>query len=144
MNLLLEQHSARQARLMRLGFGPRSAPKKMNKTVPVRGARPMIDVGQPLPPIKRDFLFLATPAPEFRTSIIKGIKTTVADKYGITLDDLVSERRTKDIYWPRQVAMYLAARLTLWSRSRVASNPDFDAELKDLERAIRAGSTING
>jgi len=45
----------------------------------------------------------------------------VAAFYGVTVTDLVSERRTGNIVWPRQIAMYLARRLTRASLPRIGS-----------------------
>jgi chromosomal replication initiator protein len=40
------------------------------------------------------------------------IQKTVADYYDIRLSDLMSKKRSKDIAWPRQVAMHLSRTLT--------------------------------
>ena len=40
------------------------------------------------------------------------IKTEVAKKYGLTIDDLNSRKRTKAIAYPRQIAMYITRELT--------------------------------
>lgn len=43
---------------------------------------------------------------------IAGIKAAVVAEYGIDPVDLVSARRSRDVAWPRQVAMWLCRRLT--------------------------------
>ena len=40
------------------------------------------------------------------------IKSEVAKKYGLTIDDLNSRKRTKAIAYPRQIAMYITRELT--------------------------------
>jgi len=40
------------------------------------------------------------------------IQRAVAEEFGITLNDMTSKRRARDIARPRQVAMYLCKRLT--------------------------------
>lgn len=47
------------------------------------------------------------------------IVTAVAKHYGMTPTELVAQRRTKDIVRPRQVAMYLAKKLTTRSLPRI-------------------------
>lgn len=43
------------------------------------------------------------------------IKEVVANYYNISLEDLVSKKKTKNIAYPRQVAMYIARKLTDYS-----------------------------
>ena len=40
------------------------------------------------------------------------IQRAVAEEFGITLNDMTSKRRARDIARPRQVAMYLCKKLT--------------------------------
>ena len=47
-----------------------------------------------------------------RTITIEAIQASVCDHYGIRIGDLLSQKRTRDIVGPRQVAMYLARKLT--------------------------------
>ena len=53
---------------------------------------------------------LKTPAHQPVT--IEGIMGTVADYYSIKVSELKSKRRTRNITFPRQIAMYLARDLT--------------------------------
>lgn len=46
---------------------------------------------------------------------IARIQRVVADEFGITVQDLVSERRTMNVVLPRQIAMFLAKETTLRS-----------------------------
>lgn len=46
---------------------------------------------------------------------IAGIQRATAEHYGVTLVDLIGQRRTKDIIRPRHVAMYLARTMTTCS-----------------------------
>lgn len=43
---------------------------------------------------------------------INAIKNIVAQNFNISIEDFASERRTKDIAYPRQIAMYMARELT--------------------------------
>lgn len=47
-----------------------------------------------------------------RKPTIEEIQRVVARQYGVSYDDLIGARRTKDIVCPRQRAMYLAKALT--------------------------------
>ena len=40
------------------------------------------------------------------------IQKTVADYYDIRLSDITGKKRSKDIVWPRQIAMHLSRTLT--------------------------------
>ncbi len=46
---------------------------------------------------------------------VSEIKRAVSKHYGVAVLDMMSERRTKDLVIPRQVAIYLAKTLTLKS-----------------------------
>lgn len=46
---------------------------------------------------------------------IEDVQRVVARHYNVSRDDLLSSRRTADVVWPRQVAVYLARVLTLRS-----------------------------
>ena len=43
---------------------------------------------------------------------IKGIQETVSDRFGLTLEELCGDKRSQNIVYPRQVAMYLSRELT--------------------------------
>jgi chromosomal replication initiator protein len=47
-----------------------------------------------------------------KTTSVDNIQKTVAQYYGVKVDDLLSKRRTKSIVIPRQIAIYLARELT--------------------------------
>lgn len=94
-----------------------------------------------------------TPAPT-----ITHIKNVVAKKYGVSVIDMESERRTTNICWPRQVASYLCATMTrrslpaigkifkrdhttiLNSRDKVARlilvNEDIEKEIFEMKQLI--------
>lgn len=46
---------------------------------------------------------------------LNDIKEVVANYYNISYDDLISKRKTKNIAYPRQIAMYIARKLTDYS-----------------------------
>src|SRR5699024_1460323 len=43
---------------------------------------------------------------------VKGIQKLIADKNNVTVDEILSKKRTKSIAFPRQLAMYLSRELT--------------------------------
>ncbi len=43
---------------------------------------------------------------------ISDIKEVVANYYNLTIDDIISKRKTKNIAYPRQIAMYISRKLT--------------------------------
>jgi chromosomal replication initiator protein len=52
------------------------------------------------------------PPPAPRTVTIQTIKETVAEYFGLKLEDLTSKRRPRHLVFPRQIAMYLAREMT--------------------------------
>ena len=61
-----------------------------------------------------------SPLRQRKTATAKGIQTAVADHFGIEPVDLVSQKRTKALAYPRQVAMYLCRELTQMSYASIA------------------------
>ena len=55
----------------------------------------------------------------YQTNSIEGIQKAVADHYHITISDLKGKRRSNDIAYPRQIAMYLARTLTEENLNRI-------------------------
>lgn len=53
---------------------------------------------------------------------IQDIKKTVAEKWGVSVSDIDSEKKQKDIVIPRQVAMYIAKNLTSKSLPEIGKN----------------------
>ena len=53
---------------------------------------------------------------------IESIQKTVADHFGIKTTDMKSKRRTRNITFPRQIAMYLARELTDSSLPDIGQN----------------------
>ena len=50
------------------------------------------------------------------------IQKTVADYYDIRLSDITGKKRSKDIAWPRQIAMHLSRTLTKNSFPSIGKN----------------------
>src|SRR5699024_9040240 len=50
---------------------------------------------------------------------VKIIQKMIADKYNITVDEILSKKRTKSISFPRQIAMYLSRELTDLSLTKI-------------------------
>lgn len=65
---------------------------------------------------------VGTPSPiqHRRTATSKAIQTVVADYFGIDVTDLVSQKRTKELVQPRQIAMYMCRELTQMSYANIA------------------------
>ena len=55
----------------------------------------------------------------YTRSSIEGIQKAVADYYKITIDDLKGKKRSADIAYPRQIAMYLSRTLTEENLNRI-------------------------
>jgi len=55
----------------------------------------------------------------YKTNSIEGIQKAVADYYKIRVDDLKGKRRSADIAYPRQIAMYLSRVLTEENLNRI-------------------------
>ncbi len=113
---------------------------------------------RPQPIIQRDWLNLAS----HRTKISIGdIQRLVSLHFGISREDLLSQRRDKDSIWPRHVAIYLACEMTdhslptigrafagrdhttiLHARKKIAQlraqDVELDRLLSSLKAAIRA------
>ncbi len=62
----------------------------------------------------------ASPLRHRKSATARGIQTVVADFFSIETADLVSQKRTKELVQPRQVAMYLCRELTQMSYSHIA------------------------
>lgn len=57
--------------------------------------------------------------PPIAVPLIREIQATVADYFGVTLIDLLSERQNRGLAHPRQVAMWLARTLTFSSIKKI-------------------------
>ena len=69
---------------------------------------------------------------------VKLIVAIVADEFGISVDDILSHRRTVNVAIPRHIAVYLARRLTLRSTSeigRLIGKRDHTTILHSINRA---------
>jgi len=68
---------------------------------------------------------------------ISDIQQTVCREFGVTMIDLVSQRRGKDIVVPRHVAMWLAAKSTPASLPKIGrefGNRDHKTVMNALDR----------
>ena len=55
----------------------------------------------------------------YKSNSIESIQKAVADYYKISIDDLKGKKRSNDIAYPRQVAMYLCRSLTEENLNRI-------------------------
>lgn len=97
--------------------------------------------------------------PETKGPDVKAIQRTCCAAYGITMADILSARRTRDVVKPRQIAMYLAKTMTLKSlpdvgrrfggrdhttvlfavrkiERMVKTDPDFASHIETLKQSI--------
>lgn len=107
MSLVEQYHVEHKARLARM-----SRPKPAPQPAKIQSVNPE--------PFYRGMWFwdLVTysPKPDAVTRPqLRKIAMVVAANYGLTLQEMMSRKRTKDIVVPRQVAMFLACKLTLRS-----------------------------
>jgi len=117
MSLLENLHTERKARLMRLGAIP-------SHRVEVKKAEPPPEAPKKISTqmekwVERQRLMQR---PQFWFSIeeeitergpsIANIQVACAQHFGISRRDIIASRRTRDVVFPRQVAMYLAKMLT--------------------------------
>jgi chromosomal replication initiator protein len=70
---------------------------------------------------------------------VNDIKQVVTEHFGIKVSDLISKRRTKNLSWPRHVAMYLCRKHT------TCSYPEIGAEFggRDHSSVIHAASVVS-
>lgn len=115
---LVENYAAeRRARLMRLGAVPtNNIVSRLTEAqiVPLKPERKFV-----IPPV--EFFYQSFWCWDLVMSInrtmptVKNIQAIVANHFDISINDLVSQRRTKDLILPRHVALYLAKELTEFS-----------------------------
>jgi len=114
MSLAQQMHAERRARLARLGAIPtNSVVSKLTEAqiVPIRPERKLI-----IPPV--EFFYqnfwcwdLVTATNRILPTV-KNIQNVVANHFDISVMDMVSARRTKNLILPRHVALYLAKEMT--------------------------------
>src|SRR3954463_12387289 len=69
--------------------------------------------------LAQDVLKDVFPQGEVADVSIKGIQETVSDRFGLTLAELCADKRSQNIVYPRQVAMYLSRELTASSLPKI-------------------------
>ena len=67
----------------------------------------------------RDSLSQLVKSPEGRRITPELIISMIADQYGVTSDDILSKKRSRDIALPRQIAMYLCRDMTQLSTTNI-------------------------
>jgi hypothetical protein len=97
------------------------------RSVPIPPPPPIVLVtSEPvaeLPPIKDPWFHIVEEIdpPQRTYPALAKILRVVAAYYSITVDDLISARRTKDLILPRHMGMYLSRVLTLRSHSYISA-----------------------
>lgn len=106
MSLVEAYHAEHKARLQRMGEKP----------------KPVAVCVAPIPPIDPEpyyagmwFYNVVTYAEKPLDVRIEDIQRVVCKFYKISRHDMLSDRRTKNLAFPRQIAMYLSKKLTLRS-----------------------------
>ena len=64
------------------------------------------------PELAQDVLKDVFPQGELAEVSIKGIQEIISDRFGLSLEELCGDKRSQNIVYPRQVAMYLSRELT--------------------------------
>jgi Bacterial dnaA protein helix-turn-helix len=131
-------HAARKARLARLSAAAeRFAASRVPPPVPVtrqepappsvppcvacaEAAVPFVAV-DPLPSGRKAWFRIEGERGAEQGPEVRDIQHAVCDRYGVTLNDMLSPRRTAAIVRPRQVAVYLARELTLLSLPQIGA-----------------------
>ena len=67
----------------------------------------------------RDSLSQLVKSPEGRRITPELIISVIADQYGVTSEDIISKKRSRDIALPRQIAMYLCRNMTQLSTTNI-------------------------
>ncbi|MBP3651823.1 MAG: chromosomal replication initiator protein DnaA [Clostridia bacterium] len=67
----------------------------------------------------RDSLSQLVKSPEGRRITPELIISVIADQYGVTSEDILSKKRSRDIALPRQIAMYLCRNMTQLSTTNI-------------------------
>ena len=103
------------------------------------------------------------PSSKPKVITVQDIQKVVSEQYGIRMEDFKSKKRTKNIAFPRQIAMYLSRELTDLSLPKIGeefggrdhttvihahdkisnmiqSDKQFEREIQELEKLIRAES----
>lgn len=101
------------------------------------------------------------PSSKPKVITVQKIQKVVSEQYGIKMDDFKAKKRTKNIAFPRQIAMYLSRELTDLSLPKIGeefggrdhttvihahdkiskmmqTDKQFEREIKELEKMIRA------
>lgn len=113
---LASQHLGHRERQARLGGRPLPKPNVRAKVVePV--VVPIVEQEEAAEPI--EVAILPVPAPKLT---IEAIKRAVCQHYGISHNDIISDHRNHRVVRPRQVAIYLARKLTPRSYPEIGRN----------------------
>jgi chromosomal replication initiator protein len=77
----------------------------------LKGNLPLDQAALSLPPMKEPWFSIDT-VTAIKTLKVREIQIAVCDRYGLTLQELIAERRFRPLVRTRQVAMYLCSALT--------------------------------
>ena len=82
-----------------------------------------------------------------RIYTVDEIKTYVSDYFGITVDDLMSQKRSKEISYARQLAMYICRNLLDLSFPKVGKSFDRDHStahhaISKIEKDIKVNNNV--
>jgi hypothetical protein len=122
--LAVTAHNMRRARIAEQAK-PDIAPRTAGFEIPntpygVPKIRRWQPVDEPAPVYRVWFSIESEIDPQPRKISIKDIQRVAAQHYGVTVNDIVSARRTKDVLMPRQVATYLAKQITTCSLPQIS------------------------
>lgn len=117
--LQMHYHQARKARLQRFAEAAQRPVSLPPPIAPEPEPEPAAAPIEPEQPTKRPYWFWMVAEPHRRYPPVKAIQHAVADHYDVTVHDILSSRRTARVVKPRQIAMFLAKKLTLKSLPEV-------------------------
>jgi chromosomal replication initiator protein len=158
MSLAAQYHAEHKARLARMGAIPMKGSFYIPPTKKVELPKLIVFV-PPLEVAYRSMWFwdLVSFDGERSPVSVKEIQTAVARVYNVPISDFSAKRKTKDIVFPRQVAMYLCKVLTDLSYPQIGryfggrdhstiihackvitKQMDVDSDLLNLVRSLRA------
>lgn len=126
MSELLVQHEAHKARLARMGGALPSRVIPLPKVEPLKAKPPKVVLWRGINPAPYwrnmwfwDLINFSQNPDSVSRPAIRKIAMEVSLHYRIPTQDMIGERRTKEIVRARQVAMCLARRLTLRSLTEI-------------------------
>lgn len=144
-----EAHKARQYRPGGMRWRPEPKPRPVVEVAEVKAVPPVvIEIQEPdAAALRARIAELEAEAKADAMFKIKTIQRFVAKKYNVSRADILSIRRTINLVRPRQVAMYLAKKLTLKSLPEIGrgfGDRDHTTVMHAIRKIERLCETVPG